>query len=241
MVTTINRLPDSQAEISGEIAAERFAAFRQRALKQLNSETRLDGFRAGHIPENILVSRLGEEKILRQMAEFALQETYPELLREHQLDAIGRPEITLTKLAAGNPLGFKIKTAVSPEFELGQYQTIAAKVNAEPPEKAGGRDQKRWKIIEAIISQTTITLPAILVETELNNMLGEMKWQIGQAGLEFEDYLKHLKREEKDLRDVWRGEAEKRLKTGLILTKIAKKEKLEASVEAVWRFLENQV
>ncbi len=266
--STINQLPDSHAEISGEIPHEHFATYRARALKQLNQEVKLDGFRPGHIPEEALVAKLGEERILLTMAEFALQEAYPEMLREHALDAIGRPEITITKLAAGNPLGFKIKTALNPEFTLADYAKIAREISTEVVEKVEvtekeieevitevnkekpreitpdmrekikanlilekerrNRDKKRLRIIDEIIKQTEISLPAVLIETELDKMVGEMKQQIEQMGLKFADYLKHIKKEEQALRDDWKEEAEKRLKTGLILTKIAKQEKLEA-------------
>lgn len=273
MKVSINKLPESVVELVGELATERFQGFRPAALKQLNQEVKIDGFRTGLIPENILVSHLGEERILLTMAEFALQEVYPEILKENGVDAIGRPEISLTKLAKDNPLGFKIKTAVSPEFTLGDYRQIAKKINQKPTENPEvteqeveeviteinkdktreitpelrekikenlkleknrkNRDKKRLEIVEEIIKQTEIVLPKVLVEAELEKMLDEMKHQIEQMGLKFADYLKHIKKTENDLKVDWQSEAEKRLKTGLILTRIAKTEKLEAPAEEV--------
>jgi FKBP-type peptidyl-prolyl cis-trans isomerase (trigger factor) len=62
------------------------------------------------------------------MAELALSEHYPKILEENKIDAISRPEISITKLARKNPLGFKIKTAVIPEMKLPDYKQIAKKV-----------------------------------------------------------------------------------------------------------------
>jgi len=79
------------------------------------------------VPENILLSKIPEIQILEEMAELALMEHYPKIIQEEKINAISRPEISITKLARKNPLGFKIKTAVLPEMELPDYKEIAQK------------------------------------------------------------------------------------------------------------------
>jgi FKBP-type peptidyl-prolyl cis-trans isomerase (trigger factor) len=59
------------------------------------------------------------------MAELAISKAYPEILISEKVDAIGRPEVHITKLAMGNPLEFTITTAVVPTFELPDYKAIA--------------------------------------------------------------------------------------------------------------------
>jgi len=115
----------SQVELSGELSAEAFEKFRAPAIKQLGENVKLDGFRPGHIPEDVLVKQVGEANVLHQMAELALREHYPILLMQEKIDAIGNPEINITKIAAGNPLGFKITTSVMPEITLPDYTKIA--------------------------------------------------------------------------------------------------------------------
>ncbi len=80
----------------------------------------------------MLVSEVGNETLLTTMAELALQTEYPQLLNHHHIDAIGRPSITITKLARHKPLGYKIVTAVLPQFSLPDYKTIAAEINKTP-------------------------------------------------------------------------------------------------------------
>jgi trigger factor len=64
-------------------------------------------------------------QVLEEMAELALSENYPKIIEEEKIDAIGRPEISIIKLARKNPLAFKIKTAVLPEIKLADYKGIA--------------------------------------------------------------------------------------------------------------------
>jgi len=127
----INKLPKSEVEIEGEIEADVFEAYFDKALKRIGENVEIDGFRKGKVPENVLLSKIPEAQILGEMAEMALSEYYPKILEENKIDAISRPEISITKLARKNPLGFKIKTATMPEMTLPDYKKIAQKVISE--------------------------------------------------------------------------------------------------------------
>jgi len=54
--------------------------------------------------------------IFEEMAELALPTSYVDILIDNKIDAIGKPEVHITKLAKGNPLEFKAVTAVVPEI-----------------------------------------------------------------------------------------------------------------------------
>lgn len=131
MKQKINKLKNSVVEIEGEIEAEVFENYFSIALKKLGDGLEIDGFRKGKAPENILLANIPESRILEEMAELALSEHYPKIITEEKIDAIGRPEISITKLARKNPLGFKITTAVLPEIKLPEYKEIAKKTNAK--------------------------------------------------------------------------------------------------------------
>jgi FKBP-type peptidyl-prolyl cis-trans isomerase (trigger factor) len=124
-MTEIKKLDKSRVEITGSIPAEIWEKFRAQALKSINESISIDGFRKGNIPENILISKVGEMAILEEMAELALPKAYVDILIENKIDAIGKPEIQVTKLAKGNPLEFKATTAVVPEVKLPDYRKLA--------------------------------------------------------------------------------------------------------------------
>src|SRR3989338_9907444 len=131
MKVSVKKLPKSEVEIEGELDAETLESYFGKALKRLGDSLDLDGFRNGKIPENVLISKIPEIRILEEMAEMALSEHYPKIVEEEKIDAISRPEIAITKLARKNPFGFKIKTAVLPEIKLPDYKKVAKKAIAE--------------------------------------------------------------------------------------------------------------
>ncbi|MEK7641811.1 MAG: trigger factor [Patescibacteria group bacterium] len=121
----VKKLDKSQVEITGSVAALTWGKYRGKALKNINDSVTVDGFRKGMVPENILIAKAGEMAILEEMAELALSQAYLDILITEKIDAIGKPEIRVTKLAKDNPLEFVAVTAVVPEVNLPDYKKIA--------------------------------------------------------------------------------------------------------------------
>ncbi len=127
----LEKLENSQVKITGELPAEQLEAARSKALDKLRQTAEIDGFRSGEAPDEILLNKYGEMGVLQQAAEVALTEAYPEILAEHQVQPLGQPQVSITKLAPGDALGFEIVTAVMPEIELPYYKQVAAEVLRE--------------------------------------------------------------------------------------------------------------
>lgn len=122
----IKKLPNSAVEISGSVSAENVEKYRAEALKHINKSITVDGFRKGMIPENILIAKVGEMAVLEEMAELALSRAYIDILIDNKIDAIGRPQVTITKLAKNIDLEFKATTAIVPEVKLPDYAKLAS-------------------------------------------------------------------------------------------------------------------
>ncbi len=114
----LTNLPESAVELTGEIPFEDIEPFQEKALKHFAEELKLPGFRRGHVPLDMVMKRVGEITILEEAVEHFMRDFYPALIIEHNLDAIGRPDIRITKLAPGNPVGIIVRTTVYPEITL---------------------------------------------------------------------------------------------------------------------------
>lgn len=147
----ITKLEKSRIEIIGSIKSDYFSTFREHAINNLNQQINIDGFRKGKIPENILVAKVGEMTILEEMAELAISKIYPEIIINNKIEAIGKPEISITKIALNNPLEFKIVTTVIPEVKIGDYKKIAKDIMQKPEEKFEVTEKEINDAIEKII------------------------------------------------------------------------------------------
>ena len=306
----IKKLPQSEVEITASVSVDLLETYRIQALKNINDSITVDGFRKGNVPENILVAKVGDMAILEEMSELALSKAYMDIIIDNTIDAIGRPKVNVTKLAKGNPVEFKIITAVVPEIKLPEYTTIAQqerakadpkdlavsekdiedsilrirkshasheghdhdKMTPEEHDKAiessmpeltddfvktlgdfsdipdfknklsdmiaeNKRDQAKEKtrirIADAIADKTTIELPELMVESELERTQAQFEADIERMGVKLDDYLKHAKKSLDEIKKEWRPHAEKKAKLQLILNEIAKKEKIQPSGEEI--------
>jgi trigger factor len=127
----VTSLPAAEVEIEAEIPASVLEAERSKTLAVLNKQLSIPGFRPGKIPEKILTEKVGELEVLEKTAERILPEITYEIIVAKKIESIGRPSITITKIAKGEPVGFKIKTTVFPQISnLPDYKAIAQKVMA---------------------------------------------------------------------------------------------------------------
>lgn len=393
MTYRITKLPKSQIEIDVTLPPDEFKPHAEQAAVFISEEAVFEGFRKGKAPYHIVKDKVGEGKIYERAAEIAIRKTYPAALQnavhdlkadkndEEEIIPIGKPDIMVTKLAAGNPFEYKAKIALLPFVTLPDYKTIslcilpekqmsetsdeeiqkaiqwiresrAPVVTVDRPAKmwdlveitfeirhAGVKlsqndsqnhplvigknvflpgfeekligmktgDQKnftlsapqdwrekslagraldftvtlklvqekqipelndefvksigtfvsvdsfiksvrdgilrekeekersriRGKIIEDIEKNSVIDVPDALINAECDKMISDFKQNVIQMGMKWEDYLLHIKKTENNLMGEWRNEAEKRVRASLCLRKIAKKERIEPSLQEI--------
>ncbi len=198
----IKNLGNSEVEIVGEISTEKFEKWRERAVKNISSSAEIPGFRRGMAPEKVIVQKFGEMAVLEEMAELALAAAYSEILEKNNINAIGRPQVSITKIAKNSPLGFKLKTAVVPEVSLPDYKKIAGEV-AEKKEDVVIPDEEVSKVIDGIRRKREGG-----DETPLAPLTDEMAKSLGDFnGV---DDLKTKIRENLVAEKEWRGKQKKR-------------------------------
>ncbi len=120
-----------EAEISAEIPAEVLAYYREDALKEIQRDAKLDGFRPGKAPIERIVQIYGEPAILRHAAEHAIEHELPEILAAEKLPIVETPRVSTDAPETGKPLKFTARAALAPEIELADYKKLAAKINAK--------------------------------------------------------------------------------------------------------------
>jgi FKBP-type peptidyl-prolyl cis-trans isomerase (trigger factor) len=121
---------------------------------------------------------------------------------------------------------------------LGAFENVAdfknkLRENLELEKENKEREKKQLAIADALIEKSTIDVPELLVEHELQKMMAQMEHDISMTGMKFDDYLKHIQKSKDDLKKEWYETAEKRSKMSLIIEKVAEEENLHPSEEEV--------
>ena len=128
MKADIIKLPKSEIELKIEVPAQEWQEFLDEAAKELSRDLKIEGFRPGYAPLKLVEEKIGIARILETAAERCVRKCYVRAVLENNIEAIGQPEISILKLAKGNPFEFKAKVAVIPEIKLPDYKKIASGV-----------------------------------------------------------------------------------------------------------------
>ena len=128
MKTSVKKLSNSEVELEIEVPAEELNRFIEKACFNLGKDLEIRGFRKGKVPKEIIEKQIGQEKILIEAANLAVDETYRKAVSENKIEAIFQPKVEIKKLAQGNPFVFSARTAVLPEIKLPDYKKIGSRV-----------------------------------------------------------------------------------------------------------------
>lgn len=137
-----------------------------------------------------------------------------------------------------------IRQRVLPELDDEFVQSVSEEENVE-----AFKDQIREELInqsrqedensylnaifEEIIEDSEIKYPPQMLENEIEGEIQEISQRLQAQGMELDMYLDMQDMELEDLKDQIRPEAEKRIRRGLILGRIAEEEELDISPEKV--------
>lgn len=93
------------------------------------------------------------------------------------------------------------------------------------------KNKMKDAIIEKVYASNNVEVPNAMVEDEIDRMMQDLNQQLQNQGLSVDQYLKFMKKDEKEFRDELREDAAKKVKTRVILMSIVEAEKIEATEE----------
>lgn len=199
------KLEKAQLEIEFELTAEEFQKHVDHALLHLKEHVKVDGFRQGQVPLNMVKERVGQESLLMEAGDMAVNDVYSKYIIENKLEPIGQPEIQILKIAEGNPLLFKVTITTLPEIQLPDYKEIASHIKAKEVSVADTEIEDTLNYLQKSRAKfTTENKPAEkkdFVEIEYqskdinNNEIIKDKFVLGDGGLMkgFEDEIVGIK------------------------------------------------
>ena len=113
------------------------------------------------------------------------------------------------------------------EFDtLDEYKKdIREKLEKNAQER--GKRETENKAVETVVENASVEIPACMVDQRIDSRIKEMEYQMQSQGLSVEQYLQFTGMTMDSLRDQLREEAEKNVRTSLVLEKVAKTEKIK--------------
>ncbi|KOF56107.1 trigger factor [Clostridium sp. DMHC 10] len=120
--------------------------------------------------------------------------------------------------------------------EISEFDTLE-EVKADIKKKIEEANAERAKtefedsVVDAATENAKIDIPEVMIKNETDSMLKELESRLKYQGLDLNSYYQFTNSSEEKVRDYMRETAEKRVKTKLVIEKIAEVEEVKATEE----------
>ena len=110
--TTVNKLDGLKRAIKINVSKNEYVLQYKKDLDKYKSTVKMDGFRAGKVPENIILKNY-KDRIQGDTLNTIIQSSLKQALKEHNLDTASPPKITIEKSGSSES-----DTEYTAEFEV---------------------------------------------------------------------------------------------------------------------------
>lgn len=148
---------------------------------------------------------------------------------------------------AGKPVVFKVSikdvkvkelSALDDEFakDVSEFDTLDelkkdTRAKLEEEAKVGAENELRSKVVEKVAEGTEVDVPEVMVKTQIDNMLNELHYQLQAQGFSLDQLLSMTGITIDEMREERKDEAQKVVKSSLVLEAICDKEEIGATEE----------
>ena len=130
MKTKLKNISDVKVELTISLGAEELKAAEQVALTKLAKEVKIEGFRKGKAPLEMVAAQVDPNLLSQETLENALSKSVAEAFLKEKVQAINRPEVDVKKFIPGTELEFTATTEIMPKVKLGDYKKLGIKKEA---------------------------------------------------------------------------------------------------------------
>lgn len=128
-------LKDCQVELKIVVPWKDWSDFLNKSFEKISKEVKIEGFRPGKAPKEMVEKKVGKEMILGSAIEEAIRDSYSKALEKEKIDAIDSPKVDVKTAEEGKDLEYTATTTVMPKVKMSDWKDAVSKVNKENKDK----------------------------------------------------------------------------------------------------------
>ena len=119
------------------------------------------------------------------------------------------------------------------EFDTLEDWKKSIKEKKENENASKAKFEMEDEAIAEVCKNASVDIPSGMIETEIDNMEQDISSRLSYQGMNLDQYLKMIGKTKKEFRDDYKEQAEKQVKTTLVLEAIMKDAKIEVTEEEI--------
>jgi len=119
------------------------------------------------------------------------------------------------------------------EFDTLDELKASIRTKQEEQNKTKAKYETEDAVIEAVCKNAEVEIPSGMIETETDNMEQDISTRLSYQGMQLEQYLQMMGKTKQEFRNEYKEQAEKQVKSRLVLEAVAKEADVKVSEEEV--------
>lgn len=133
MKTTTKKLSDTRVEVKVVLDAADLKTAREKALTKLAANVKVQGFRKGKVPLELVEKNLNANDINSETIDIAVRTTMPEVFNSVKIMPVLIEGVNVNKYVPGESAEYVATAQVLPDVKLGDYKKLKAKMKVTEP------------------------------------------------------------------------------------------------------------
>ncbi len=212
----------------------------QSILDHIQKDYKNKGFRPGKVPLDIIKKDISQEKIISEILTHLTSHAYEEEIKKNNLKPILQPQIKIKNppLTLDKDWQIELTSSELPVIKLDEsYQRDIKTINNSKKTASLKREQLLNQILNVIVNKSTVNLPDILLDAEIEKKLSQLIDQLNQAKLTVNQYLQNKNQTLEQYKEELKKHSIEEWKINLSIDYIAKKEKIEIKPDEAQKYL----
>lgn len=130
MPSTVEQLSPTRVKITVEVPFADLKPSMDKAYAEIAKSVSIPGFRRGKVPPMVIDQRFGRGAVIQEAFNDSWMRFYGAAVAENSLAPLAQPEVEVTKLEDGDLIEFTAEVDIRPEFDLPDFTTLTATVDA---------------------------------------------------------------------------------------------------------------
>lgn len=136
----------AHAKIEGVVPKDMIGKAYSEVLQKIGKNKKIDGFRNGNAPPEVVEQEVGSLEVWRQSAQAVITKHFAEIVAGEKVVPLGQPQLQITSIADKGDVSFQVQFYIMPEVNLPEYKPLLQEME-KPEEPKGATDDEVQQVL----------------------------------------------------------------------------------------------
>lgn len=173
MKITREQISKSRVKLTITVDADFLADAEKVALSKLKKDVKVDGFRKGKVPVEVVKKHINPNVLAEETVNNAMSKAVAEAFISEMIQVLDRPEVSILRFVPGSELEFSAEADMIPAVKLDNYKKLGLKKQAKPKVEQSEIDEVLDRVLGSMADKKEVKRAAKLDDEVVIDFVGK--------------------------------------------------------------------